>query len=668
MPASPSHEDLLHQVCRLKEENERLRREIESLKQSRQTYQMLVENVPDMIWIMSADRFELKYLSPAAKLLTGYTAEEALEKSFQDILSPASYAKAAAYFAEEIEKLKTDKTLMTKTHTLEIEYIQKDGSSKWVSITARPVFDKNNNLTEIIGVSRDISKQVEAQKALEKSEERYRTLFETSRDTIYITTREGRFVEINPAGLELFGYTKEEIFKLDLKQLYFNPEDREKFQKAIEREGYVRDYAVKFKKKDNTPLDCLITSTLRRSEDGAILGYQGIIRDISAQKRMMAQLYQAQKMEAIGTLAGGIAHNFNNLLMTIQGNTSLMLMKTGPDDPNFQRLKTIEKQIQYGSDLSKQLLGFARRGQYQVKTINLNAQIQASATMFAAAKKEITIQTRFFDGLWAVEADPGQMDQVMLNLYVNAWQAMPGGGTIYIQTQNITLGKYQLASFQYRPGDYVKISVTDTGVGMDETVKQKIFEPFFTTKEPGQGTGLGLSSVYGIVKNHGGYITVYSEPGKGATFNIYLPATHKSVEDQEKTENLLFMGRETVLLVDDEPIIIETAQIMLSELGYTVLTADNGETGIDLFRRYKGEIDVVILDLIMPKMSGAETFNRIKSIDPAARVLLSSGYSRNGQAEELLQKGCSGFIQKPFNILELSRKVREVLDGSGGGA
>jgi two-component system, cell cycle sensor histidine kinase and response regulator CckA len=253
----------------------------------------------------------------------------------------------------------------------------------------------------------------------------------------------------------------------------------------------------------------------------------------------------------------------------------------------------------------------------------------------------------------------------MLNLYVNAWQAMPGGGTIYIQTHNMTLGRYQLAPFQYRPGDYVKISVTDTGVGMDETVKQKIFEPFFTTKDPGQGTGLGLSSVYGIVKNHGGYITVYSEPGKGSTFNIYLPATQKPIEEQEKKDSLLPMGDETVLLVDDEPIILEIAQTMLSELGYTVLTADNGETGIDLFERHRKEIDVVILDLIMPKMSGAETFDKIKSIDPAARVLLSSGYSRNGQAENLLKKGCSGFIQKPFNIFELSRKIREVLDESG---
>jgi two-component system cell cycle sensor histidine kinase/response regulator CckA len=483
----------------------------------------------------------------------------------------------------------------------------------------------------------------------------------TRRDAIYITTLSGTIIEFNPAGVELFGYSRDEIIGSDIIRIYHDPLDREKFQETIREKGFVRDYQIKFKKKNKTRIDCLITTTLWFSDNGDVLGYQGIIRDITDQKRMFTQLQQMQKMEAIGTLAGGIAHNFNNLLMTIQGNTSLMLMKTDPEHPHYKKLRTIEQHIQHGSDLSRQLLGFARGGQHESKVINLNAIARMSSKIFATTKKELTVHYNLAENLLPINADPGQIEQTILNLLVNASQAMPDGGDIFIQTDNVYLDEFQIAPYQEIAGQYAKIAITDTGIGMDENIMGKIFEPFFTTKDYGQGTGLGLSSAYGIVKNHRGYITVYSEPGKGTTFVVYLPVSDELPVEESKAVAPLLRGNETILIIDDETMLTETGETMLHELGYEVLTANDGKTGIEIYTGHPQEIDLVILDMIMPKMSGNATFEHLKTIDPEVKVLISSGYGINGQASGLLKKGCRGFIQKPFNLTELSKKVREAL-------
>jgi len=664
MTDAKAPEDLQKRIKELETQVDTCRAEITTLKQSTRTYRLLVENVPDLIWIMSTEKFKLHYLSPSVEQMLGYTLEETLKKPFYEIITPESFEYAARYFSRASQELKEKHAAAKKIHKLELEYLRKDGSTVWVEVTARPILDENGEITRIIGVSRDISDRVSVQRALEKSEARYRTLFEDSRDTIYITAKTGEFIDINPAGEALFGYNREEIIGLNILDLYENPDERTRFIHAIESKGEVRDYSLRFRKKDGTGIDCLITATLWKGEDDTMYGYQGIIRDITLQKRFKEHLQHVQKMEAIGTLAGGIAHNFNNLLMAIQGNTSLVLMKTPPADPNYKKLKTIERHIQYGSELSNQLLGFARGGQYQVKTMNLNPLIRMSAKMFSSTRKEIICHTRLDPDIWSVEADPGQIEQVLMNLFVNACQAMADRGEIHIQTENITLSEFQLAAFQATPGNYVKISVTDTGGGMNEQTQQKIFEPFFTTKQQGEGTGLGLSSVYGIVKHHGGYITVYSEIGKGTTFNIYLPATQKAPAEEKEVTDTLLKGAETILMVDDEKIIAETGQIMLEELGYTVLTADSGRAAIDTYARNKDRIALVILDMVMPNMSGRETFEALKKDNPDIHVLLSSGYSVNGAATDLLRQGCSGFIQKPFNLIQLSKKVREVIDGN----
>jgi nitrogen-specific signal transduction histidine kinase/CheY-like chemotaxis protein len=379
-------------------------------------------------------------------------------------------------------------------------------------------------------------------------------------------------------------------------------------------------------------------------------------------RRLQAQLQHAQKLEAIGTLAGGIAHDFNNLLMGIQGNASLMLLDTDSEDPHYEKLKNIEQYIQNGAELTRQLLGFARGGKYEVKPTDINALVERTSTMFSRTKREIAVHSKYQQEVWVVEVDPGQMEQVLLNLYVNAWQAMPGGGDLFLETENIILGEDDVRPFDLHPGRYVRLSVGDNGTGMEENIRERIFDPFFTTKEMGRGTGLGLASVYGIVKNHGGFIQVHSQKGEGTTFDIYLPASEKQAVKEIESPEIFLGGTEGILLVDDEDMILQVGEELLERMGYGVFTAASGREAIDIYKKNSQKIDMVILDMIMPGMSGSDTFDCFKEMEPNIKVLLSSGYSLDGQATEILNRGCHGFIQKPFNIKELSKKIREVFD------
>ena len=376
-------------------------------------------------------------------------------------------------------------------------------------------------------------------------------------------------------------------------------------------------------------------------------------------------------MESIGTLAGGIAHDFNNLLMGIQGHTSLSLLKLNKNDVHYEHLhehiKTIETLVASGANLTKQLLGFARGGKYEVKRADLNTLIEKTSKTIGRTKKEISIHRNLEKDLWPTDVDQGQIEQVLLNLFVNAWQAMPGGGDIYIETKNILLDEDRFKAYGKRKGRYVKISVTDTGIGMDEKTKERIFEPFFTTKEMGHGTGLGLASVYGIIKNHNGFINVYSEKGRGATFNIYLPASVAGDEkDEYRTSDVAddILCTETILLVDDEDMVLNVAGDMLKTMGYTVMTASGGSTAVNTYRDHHQRIDLVMLDMVMPDMSGSDVFDEIKKINPQAKVLLSSGYSLNGQASRIMERGCDGFIQKPFTLDEIATRLRQILGPS----
>jgi PAS domain S-box-containing protein len=397
------------------------------------------------------------------------------------------------------------------------------------------------------------------------------------------------------------------------------------------------------------------------SATGKISGVVEYIRDITERKKLEAQLVQFQKLEAVGTLAGGIAHDFNNLLMGIQGYTSLLLHDMEAAAPQREKLREIEQLIKSGADLTRQLLGFARSGKFEVKPTGMNDLLEKTADMFARTKKEIVIHKSLGDDLWTVDADRGQLEQVLLNLLINAWQAMPGGGNLYLRTGNDILGESDFKPYDLNPGRFVCVEITDTGMGMDSETQRRIFEPFFTTKSMGRGTGLGLASVYGIIRNHGGFVDVSSKPGKGTTFRIFLPASEREVAVEKAVERQILTGRETILLVDDEETVLEVVRMILEKLGYRVILAGSGQEAVAVYLEKGKRIDLVILDMIMPGMGGGKTFEALREVNPDVRVILSSGYSIDGEAQSIMDKGCNGYIQKPYQIQSLSEKIREVL-------
>ncbi|UCF84557.1 MAG: response regulator [Desulfobacteraceae bacterium] len=367
-------------------------------------------------------------------------------------------------------------------------------------------------------------------------------------------------------------------------------------------------------------------------------------------------------MEAIGSLAGGVAHDFNNLLMGILGNVTLMLMDTESYQSHYATLKDIEKQVMNGAELTRQLLEYARKGKYEVKVIDLNELVRETSVTFNRAHKDIIVRSELAPDLLAIEADISQIEQALLNLYLNASDAMPEGGALTLRSFNLTHEDMTGCPYLPKKGTYVCLEVTDTGTGMDRGTQQRIFEPFFTTKEMGKGTGLGLASVYGIVKGHGGYLDVASEPGQGTTFSIYLPASEKHTDVQAEPDSQIETSSGTILMVDDEEIILNVGSKILEKLGYRVLQATSGKKALEVYEAEKDGIDLVILDMVMPGMGGGETFDRIMAIEPQAKVLLSSGYSLDGEATDILKRGCKGFVQKPFKFKDLSLRIKAILE------
>ena len=602
----------------------------------------LFESIDEIIYVTDPDTYEILYVNQALKdafqkeLLGGFCYRE-----FQGLDSPCAFC------------------------TNEIIMEQKPAPHRWEY--HNPTLDKDFAIVDRIikwpdgrdvrfELAIDVTDRKRTEEALRDSEEKYRAMMESMKDAVYICSSDFRVEYMNPAMIGRTGRdaTGENCFKAlhDFEDkcpwcMHHKTQQGEYFESEIVSPKDNRSYHV-----SSSPIV---------HGDGSI-SKMTVFRDTTDLKKLEAQLQRAQRMESMGTLAGGIAHDFNNLLMAIQGRASIMLMNKNSSHPDFEHLRGVEDNVESAADLTKQLLGFARGGKYEVKPTDLNELIKKQNRMFGRTKKEITIQGKYEENLWSVEVDRGQVEQVLLNIYVNAGQAMPEGGDLYIETENVTLDENYVKPFSIESGRYVKISVTDTGFGMDKETRERIFEPFFTTKEMGRGTGLGLASAYGIIKNHGGFINVYSEIDHGTTFNIYLPASEKeSVREKKSTEDIL-RGSETVLFVDDEDIIIEVAQDLLGHLGYKVLIARSGKEAIEIYEEDKERIDIVLLDMIMPDMSGGETYDRLKDIDPEVKVLLSSGYSINGQATEILVRGCNGFIQKPFKMKELSQKLREILN------
>lgn len=541
---------------------------------------------------------------------------------------------------------------------------RKDGSTVDVEFFGVPVVI-DGSIVGAYGIYQDVSERKRVEVALRESEERFRILVEESPFGVSIIGKDGHYTYLNPTFRAIFGY--------DLKDI---PTGKQWFSKAYPDQEYR-------KKVISTWVDDLngtepgnsrpktFTVTCKDGSEKNIhfrpvtmkTGDQFVIyEDVTELKQLEEQLHLAQRMKALGTLAGGIAHNFNNLLTGIMGSASLMLLNTDPTHPHYERLKSIEKLVDSGSKLTRQLLGFARKGQYEVKTLNINQVVRETSDTFDATRKDIRVHRNLAEKLLGVHADQGQIEQILWNLYVNAADAMVGGGDLFIEAHTLTHAEMKSKPYKVKPGTYVLIKVRDTGSGMDKKTMERIFEPFFTTKGLARGTGLGLASVYGMVKAHGGYIDVDSWKGKGTTFSIYLPASQQEVPERQTTSGRLERGQETLLLVDDEAMVLKVSQELLEMLGYTVIPARGGREALELYRAQRDEIDMVIIDLIMPDMGGGETYDQLRELNPHVKVLLSSGYSINGQASEILKRGCDGFIQKPFEARELSQMIRDILN------
>lgn len=503
-----------------------------------------------------------------------------------------------------------------------------------------------------------------SQERLRVSEERYRDLFENARDLIVTLDLDGRFTSVNNAVLEVSGYSREELLTKTIFDVA-SPNSLELMRSAftdVASGQETRGSELELKCKDGRALWIEVRSR-QLQEDGTITGIQSIGRDISWRKRLEEQLLHSQKMEAVGRLAGGVAHDFNNILGVILGYSDLVLDNLGVHDPSRRRIGEIRKAGARAAEVTRQLLAFSRKQILAPKILDLSSTVSETARMLLRLLGEdIELITKLSPAQIRVKADPAQLEQVIMNLAVNARDAMPSGGKLILETSTAVLEETAHDQVRAVPGRYAMFAITDTGTGMDEATRARIFEPFFTTKGPGKGTGLGLATVYGFVKQSDGYIWVYSEPGHGTTFKVYLPEVAAPVTPAhpEPPPRALPRGSETVLLVEDEGSLRNLNEEVLTDLGYTVLSAAHGAEALEL-AQHQTHIHVLLTDVVMPGMSGRELGEKLKIMWPEVKVLYMSGYTDNVIIHHGILKPGVSFLQKPFTQETLARKMREVL-------
>ena len=638
----------------LKEEIAKRKKTEEALRKSEEQMQAILDASVDMIMqvdtgmrIVWANRTAAAVINKAPEDLVGHTCH----KFFQNADSPCPGCPCKK--ALETGNIEHGIMFQPAMNTV--------GESYWENYGV-PIKDESGKVVGVIEIARNVTEKVTAEKALVRAKEDWENTFDATTDMIMLLDDVRRILRVNKATAEALNTTKESLVG---KKCYEAIHGRSHPIKRCPLEFTMKTLEAHTTEITEPKLEGTFicsTSPIVNGE-GKLIGYTHTLKDITESKRLEAQLEHSRKLEAIGTLAGGVAHDFNNLLMGIQGNVSLMLLDMGPTHPHYRRLINIEKQVQSGASLTSQLLGYARKGKYEVKPLNLNHLVKDASESFGRTKKEITIYRELAEDLFPIQASQGQIEQVLLNLFVNAADAMPGGGDLTLKTMNVIHKDMKGKHYDPKPGNYVLLTVTDTGIGMDKETMERIYDPFFTTKGmSSRGAGLGLASVYGIIKGHGGYIEVESEKGYGATFKIYLPASEKKVLKVVKTAEEIIKGTGTALLVDDEDVILEVGQDLLEAIGYRVLIARDGKEAIEVYEKNRDDIDIVVLDMVMPNMGGGEAYDRMRKINPDIKVLLSSGYSIDGEATEILERGCDAFIQKPFSMNELAERIREILE------
>jgi PAS domain S-box-containing protein len=555
---------------------------------------------------------------------------------------------------------------------IEVTITCKDGSTRYVEQMGTLA----SNVT--LAIYNDLTERKQAEEALRQSEEKYRSILESIQDGYFENDLAGNYIFVNDVTCKRLGYTKDELIGKNYRQ-FAREEDVRKLYRLyseLHRTGQpIEPFEAEYIRKDGAIAVAELSVSLMKDPSGKPVGFRGTSRDITERKKaeeekvfLQEQLRQSQKMEAIGQLAGGVAHDFNNLLTVIKGYSQLSLLDLKEDSPLWGNIQEIEKATQRATDLTRQLLAFSRRQILDLKVLDLNVLLKDLEKMLRRIiGEDIELVTLLSQDLGKVRVDPSQIEQVIFNLAVNARDAMPSGGRLAIETANVELDEeYARAHVSVAPGRYVRLSVSDTGVGMTQEVKERVFEPFFTTKEKGKGTGLGLSMVYGIVKQSGGNIWVYSEPGRGTTFRIYFPRTQEEADTLHEREETDFFprGSETILLVEDDALVRDLAGRLLEQQGYTVLKAADGQEALLVAKAHVGEtIHLLLADIVMPQMGGKELADWLKISRPNVKVLYTSGYADNAIVHHGVLDPGTNFLQKPFSLKTLTHKVREVLDG-----
>ena len=647
-------------VLTMQDITERKRAE-KALKESEEKFRGLFNNAADLIAVVGIEGTILE-LNDKFEEESGYTREEVIGKTIFNcgLLAESSAKKMLSHVKEMLQG--------REPSLFEIQGVGKDGAVIPFELRAVPVL-KDGAVVAVQAILRNISERKQAEEKLRLSEERFRSLVENAPYGLTIVKSDHGIEYVNPRFTEIFGYRLGDIQSVDeLFEKVFPKAVHGAIAEPSEGGQFDRGLSDKIIQGEHT-IPCA---------DGQkkIIHFENIYlpegrllitsEDITEKKKLQTHVLHAQKMEAVGTLAGGVAHDFNNLLQAINGFTQLMLLTRSEDDRDYSKLRSVQKAGDRAAQLVRQLLLFGRKVETQHKPLEINQEVeQARKLLERTIPKMIDIELRTASRLWLVKADSVQIEQVLLNLGSNAADAMPDGGKLIIQTENVTLGEeFTHDNWGAKPGRYVLITVSDTGCGMDKETIEHIFEPFYTTKEVGKGTGLGLASVYGIVKSHDGYISCSSEKNHGTTFKIYLPAIEQpdqhaygSLEDDAPEG-----GTETILLVEDEDAVMDFAFDALSHFGYTVITASNGEQAVDIYARRKDRIDLVILDIGMPGMGGFKCLQEVIRMDPAAKVVIASGYSPNEQLNQMLDAGALGYIGKPYRLTDLLKKVKEVLN------
>ena len=615
----------------------------------------------------------IQIFNVGAERLLGYTAAEVVNKiTPADLSDPRDLIARAKSLSVELGTPITPgfEALVFKASRgiediYELTYIRKDGSRfpAVVSITALP--DAQDAVIGYLLIGTDNTERKQAVEALRESERKYRLLVANAHEAIFIA--QDNIVKFpNPKALEMTGYSTEELAGVPFTDL-IHPEDRgtvlERYIDRLRGELSPETYSFRVMKK--TGEEIWVQLTANRIDWEGRPGVLCFLRDITKERNQDAQLQQAMKMEAVGTLAGGIAHDFNNALTGIVGFGELLRMRMAGDEQALHDLDEIQRCAERASTLTRQLLTFARR--QVIEPVNLNLSTLVADLMKLIGKvvgEHIEVKTTLGKNIPTIHADRGQIEQVVMNLCLNSRDAMPEGGRLVVETGDVSLDEEYVRQNPYmKTGRYALLTVSDTGIGMDEKTRERVFEPFFTTKGPDKGTGLGLSMVYGIVKQHGGFIHLYSEPGKGTAFKVYFPAIEAQPDAVPaiRREEIVRGGTETILLAEDEEAILPFIERAMKELGYTVLVARNGEEAIEIFRQHK-EIVLAVLDVVMPRKGGKEAFDEMHKQNPRLKVIFMSGYSSDAIHDSFVLIPGTPFLQKPFGPTILARKVREVLD------